>query len=64
MSYDIPRRHNLDENTKIELDIFNIITEIESLGADPKLTTAQIKLQEARDLIADFVDELNGSIKI
>ena len=53
----IQRRNNLEQNTKIELDIFNIMSEIEFLGADERLTNAQIKLQEARDLIADFVDE-------
>lgn len=52
----IPRRIRLDHNTKIELDIRNIVHEVERLGADEKLTHAINKLHEARELIADYIE--------
>lgn len=57
MNNTIPRRARLDLNTKAELSISKAIDEIENLGADPRLTKAQIKLQEAKDLLSDYVDE-------
>lgn len=54
---EIPRRSRLDLNTPAELAIFNTMQEVEKAGADVKLTLAVIKLQEARNLVADYVDE-------
>ena len=51
-----PRRNVVEEMTKVEKMIFDTISEIENLGADVKLTNAQVKLQEAKDLISDFED--------
>ena len=53
----IPRRSRLDLNTKEELIITEAISAIENLGADTRLTNAQIKLQEAKDLLSDYVDD-------
>lgn len=54
---DVPRRIQLDKLTTTEKAIYEAGLMIEEMGADVKLTTAQIKLQEARDLVADYVDE-------
>lgn len=51
-----PRRVQLDKLTPAENIIVAAMNEIETMGADERLTNAQIKLQEARDLVADFVD--------
>jgi hypothetical protein len=57
---DFPRRNNLDLCKPAELAIYNAIIEVEKLGASTNLTDAIIKLQEAKDLISDFIDlEIN-----
>ena len=53
---DFPRRNQLDKFTPAELAIYKAIEEVEEAGADVKLTDAIIKLQEAIELVADFVD--------
>ena len=53
----IPRRIRLDLMTKVELAISNAMDEVEKMDADERLTTAGLKLQEAKDLVSDFVDE-------
>lgn len=52
-----PRRGRLDLNTPTELTIRKAMDSVEELGAGIKLTQAGIKLQEALDLVADYVDE-------
>lgn len=52
----IPRRNCLDKLTLTETLIHNAEVAVESLTADVRLTHAGIKLQEARALVADFVD--------
>ena len=54
---DFPRRNQLDKCTPAELAIYKAMEEVEKAGADVKLTEAIIKLQEAKELVADFVDE-------
>lgn len=56
---DFPRRNQLDKCVSAELAIDKAITEVEYLGADLKLTDAIMKLQEARELVSDYVDETN-----
>lgn len=51
-----PRRSMLNEMTPAEKAIYEAGQLIEKMGVDVRLTTAQIKLQEARDLVADYVD--------
>jgi hypothetical protein len=55
-SMDIPRRIQLDRMTAAEKAIYDAQQFIERLPPDIGLTTAGIKLQEARELVADFVD--------
>lgn len=52
----IPRRHKLWLMTPEELAIFNLIGEVEKLGAHPLLTDTVVKLQEAREKLADWID--------
>lgn len=59
MENEIPRRNRLDLNTPAERAIYDAIQEVEKVGADVKLTEAVIKLNEARSLVADFVDNIN-----
>lgn len=51
-----PRRNRIDLNKPSELAIRNAIDEVEKLGADVKLTDAVIKLNEALELVSDFID--------
>ncbi|MEN6624537.1 MAG: hypothetical protein ABFD50_23695 [Smithella sp.] len=53
---DFPRRNQLDRCTPAELAIYKAMEEVEKVGADVRLTTAIVKLQEAKDSVADFVD--------
>lgn len=53
---DIPRRIRLDLMTPEELAIYNMIGEIEKLGAHPLLTDVVVLLAEARSKLADWVD--------
>lgn len=61
---DIPRRIRVDLNEPAELAIRNAVKEVEKVGADIRLTKAVILLSEARELVADFIDDKeNSSIK-
>lgn len=51
-----PRRTRLDLNTPVELAIYEVMQMVEKLPADARLTNAGIKLQEARNLVADYID--------
>ena len=55
---DPERRSKLWLNTPAELAIYNAINEVEKIGADVRLTDAVMKLQEAKELVADFVDDI------
>jgi hypothetical protein len=46
----------METMTAEELAILDVLHMIEKLPADERLTNAQRKLQEARQLVADFVD--------
>lgn len=52
-----PRRIRLDLNTPTELAIYEVMQMVEKMPPDVRLTNAGIKLQEARNLVADFIDE-------
>lgn len=60
---EIRRRNRLDLNTPAELAIFNIIQQVEELGADVKLTEAVNLLLKARECVADFVDGVERNHK-
>jgi SHS2 domain-containing protein len=57
---DYQRRIRLDLMTPAELAIYNAMLEVEKIGADKRLTEAVIKLQDARTLVADFIDGVNS----
>lgn len=52
----LPRRMRLDLNKPAELAIYNAMKEIEKLPADTRLTDAIIKLQDAKNLVSDYID--------
>lgn len=52
-----PRRIKLEENTAEELLIREAVQAVEKLGAHPLLTDVVVKLGEAREKLADWVDE-------
>lgn len=56
MSFAIPRRIRLDQNSAAELAIRSAIHAVEALPADVRLTDAVVLLQEARENVADYVD--------
>jgi len=56
MSDQIPRRVRLDQMTPEELAIYNLVGEIEALGAHPILTDVVNLLGRARGKLADWVD--------
>ena len=53
---DFPRRNRIDLLTPEELAIYNLIQEIEKLGADVRLTNTINHLSNAKNSLADFVD--------
>ena len=54
---DFPRSANLCYLTPSESLIWNAIQEVEKLGADVRLTNVVILLGQARDLLAEVIDE-------
>ncbi len=52
----IPRRNKIYEFTPAETAIYNAVQEVEKAGADEKLTNAITLLNQARELVADYVD--------
>lgn len=53
----IPRRNRLDLCKPSELAIVTAVEQVEKMGASVKLTDAVTKLNEARELVADFIDQ-------
>lgn len=51
-----PRRLRLDLNEPAEIAIYEAMQAVEKMPPDVRLTLAGIKLQEARNLVADFID--------
>lgn len=51
-----PRRIRIDLNTETEKAIRHAVNMVEALPPDVRLTAAVVALQEARELVADFVD--------
>ena len=51
-----PRRRRIDLASPVEQKIRAAMAEVESLGADVRLTNAAIKLEEAKDLVADYIE--------
>ncbi len=57
MSDQIPRRIRIDLLTPAERAIYDAVQAVEALPPDVRLTQAVILLQQAREFVADFVDE-------
>ncbi len=53
-----PRRNRLDQNFPSEKLIYEAMISIEQLDANIKLTDAITHLQKAKDLLADYFDEV------
>lgn len=51
------RRNRLDLMKPVEKAIYEVMQELEKIGADVRLTKAGDHLQEAKKLISDFIDE-------
>lgn len=56
----LPRRCCMNLMTPAELAILHAQGEVEMVGADVRLTNALCKLQEARNLVADYIDNVKG----
>lgn len=54
-----PRRNYLELLTPAELAIYQAMQLVEELPASELLTNAVIKLTEAKNLVADYVDSKN-----
>lgn len=57
----IPRRNILGLNTAAELNIRKAMLAVENLGADPVLTDVVNLLGQAKNKLADWVDQENTS---
>ncbi len=57
-----PRRCRIDLNIPAELKIRESVDVVEHLGCDSRLTKAVIKLQEARELVADWAEDTGNVI--
>jgi hypothetical protein len=57
-SNNFPRANNIPFMVPAEKAIYEAIGLIEYLGADVRLTTAQMKLNEAKQLVSEYVDEM------
>jgi len=60
---EFPRRNQLDKCTPAELTIFKAMEEVEKVGSDVRLTGAITKLNEAKNLVADFIDGIEQPSK-
>lgn len=56
MNETIPRRIRMDNWTPAETAIYQAMQKVEEAGADVRLTDAVILLQQAREMVADYVD--------
>jgi hypothetical protein len=58
----VSRRARIDKMVPVELAIRNAIMMIEEIGADVRLTRAQVLISEAQQLVSDFVDDAQACI--
>ena len=52
-----PRRICLDQLVPAEKAIYDAVQAVEAMPADARLTKAVVLLQQAREQVADFVDD-------
>lgn len=53
----LPRRNDINLHSQAEKAIRQAIFEVEAAGADPRLTDAVVLLGQAKEKVADFVEE-------
>lgn len=58
-SDEIPRRSCLHRMIRQEIMLYDMVQEVEKLGADPLLTEVVMILGQARDKLADYVEKAN-----
>lgn len=56
-TFDWPRRSCIDQLTPAELAIRQAVDAVEAVGADPRLTDAVTLLQQAREKVADCLED-------
>jgi len=57
--HDPMRRRDMQRMTPLELEIQALVAKVETMGADVRLTTCIVKLGEAREALADYVDRVD-----
>lgn len=55
-SDELPRRNDLGRMNATELRIVDAMYSVEAMPADQRLTQASTLLQQAKDLVSDYVD--------
>lgn len=53
----IPRRNQMQQWTPAEIAIFGAMQAVEAAGANPLLTEAVVLLEQAREKVANYVDQ-------
>ena len=53
----LPRRIRYECFTPAEIAIYDAVQAVEAMPADTRLTEAVVLLQQARDKVADYVDD-------
>ena len=56
MHMEFPRRNDLQRLKPAELAIYNAMQMVEEMSCDTRLTDVQIKLDEARNLLANYIE--------
>lgn len=59
---EIPRRIQMQKWTPAEMAIYKAVESVEAMPADTRLTYAVCKLQDAKNLVADFVDNVSTEV--
>lgn len=58
----VPRRDNVDQMTPSETAITVAMVTLEKAGSDRRLTKAMDLLNQARNLVADYIDGIDDGI--
>lgn len=62
MTNEIPRRCYIDKLTPAEKAIYDALGAVESVGAHPLLTEVSELLSQAREKLADYVDNVQPTL--
>ena len=58
----VPRRAQMDQWTEAERAIYDAAQAVERAGASPHLTDAVVLLREAREAVADHIDQVGFAL--